>query len=317
MIGEAKFLAISFYLLLILLLPVGLLFLFLLFRNAGLRNVLAGSSRAIVILLIVGLVITNLASLSRINELEDRIGSIEGGSINRHNQLMSAIGALSNKVESGPEPARYLASQNYEYKAIDVDSAEVHINLEFAKLPTSSKVRLLYKDAVPTADDWTSITPTKVVSLAYRVNVTLSSDKNYAVKVVVEAPSETISEPLQSIDLLAMMEKRIFAEFAATDVDRQGNLSYILVMSNHYLNNEDLKAKSIVVKVYYNEVLIQEEDITNTADRHQASGSEKWDYQGRVNIGKQSFDDQLVTGEIIVTDGLGKEYVFRFPRYQP
>lgn len=286
-------------------------------------------TKKILIVFLIIILISNFIMFNEIKKLSNIIASMN----NYIYSLDSQINNISSSVNSIRNKDKIIQSQSYDIKNIDdaYKNADVDIKISFNKLSEDAFAYILYRkykslhnnfvqESNITDDvEWKKVKLEKIKALNYKANIQLSYDYNYELQLYVEGNEISETERLSSIDLLDKLNLRLDIDSHFNSIYSNGKMNYTVEVENNYREDERLKLKSIVNRVYYKDKLIDEIDIMKVGEKKDFNHIplERWNYNGNTSFEPEEDSDlsENIHFETIVIDKMGKKYLKEFRHY--
>lgn len=286
-------------------------------------------TKKILIALLIILLLSNVIMYNEIKKINNII-------VNMNNyiySLDSQLNNISSNVNSLRNKEKLIQSQSYDINNIDeaYEKADVNFKITFNKLSEDAIAYVLYRkyksynyefiqDSNITDDEkWNKVKLEKIEALDYKTQIQLSYDYNYEMQVYVEGDKISETERLSSIDLLNKLNLRLDINSHFNTISSNGTMSYIVEVENNYRDDDKLKLKSIVSRVYYKDKLIDEIDILEDGESKDFEHMplERWSYNGNTSFEPEDNSDpsEYIHFETVVIDKMGKKYVKEFRWY--
>jgi hypothetical protein len=235
-------------------------------------------------------------SVRQFNELQNKIDS-------RSNSLTSKINVLEKTLHDMEERTRWITNKSYEFTNLseDLNKVTVNVKLSLKELAMDSDVYLVVIDQ----KDLNQSQKIKLEDrniLSFNEHIPLKIGESYQIDVLTENGVTSKKEHLFDIDLTNWLEDRILDKGMGYSRGKDHKELYLeFSVSNETYGLEELKISQIKIRIYQNQTLLEERDITNAVETSSMGTQEWYKYSETITIDP----NQTYRVEVILVDQLG------------
>lgn len=213
------------------------------------------------IVAISALLVMNIVTLTKINNLTSQLSNVENNLTNQISYLRSQISFLDSEMDSYYSSLELIQNRDYEFIAVDLENDIYSYNIEFTLLEkeTGSDVYLIVENngvSTRTILSSPSLTYTHTLDLEY-------STEHYTISVLIEG-EQTIQGELFNIYVDRTANSIINTGFSIIEnIDQYTLVPFVL--QNLYMV-DDITVETVTIDIYENDVLKKSVTITTPTD---------------------------------------------------
>jgi hypothetical protein len=302
---------------------------------------------AVIIILIILNISTYLSQRSMKENFANQIMNLNNQIMNLNNQLNSYSNQINKNIESIKNDRKWTVSESY--KLLDYDDKtnqiKTQINWSFKELSSNSRVYLLYGERSidsGNVEKWDKVKVDELDKLNYQAEISLSPEKNYALKVQEESNNSFRGQELMNIDLNNAINNR-FNFLTGDDSQKGPRYRHHLYILNNFKDVNFLKIKSAKAEIYVKGALENTVELNRGTDLEGevgewiikkfdlekdkeiwlndnaiwVKGEENWVKTGANEWQNKSqvYNHNEIRTEITIIDNMGKTYKRSIPQY--
>ncbi|WP_096201459.1 hypothetical protein [Bacillus sp. FJAT-45350] len=264
------------------------------------------------------LIILNIASFNKINDIQQRMHNISNLQYEVQN-INHSVQGINTEVQMTMdeilEEQLWVREKNYQITNVNLEEDQIDVLIEWSlrELMADEQLSMLYREE----DDreWTELQVTNTNGLNYSLEYRLPLKGNYETQVMATSKVSKRSEKLLDLRFKEQLDSRIMTH---ADVQNHGNQEISVNIDIHnrlenefiVKNSNDFKMKSANAFLYIDGTLAQELDLLQQNQNfHSDSYSESIYYHDFIKLENQNgVDMENIELRVIITDNLGMKY---------